>query len=226
MANRQAAGKGIYVIGDLSNGRAYVGSTLYLDKRLVRHARDLKNNCHHNQHLQNSFNAGHEFVVTPIPVQEDVDILDLEQKLIDEHNVDGKLYNIVTNVRYPSIGREVTEETKEKLRQANLGKKRSAESIEKTRQALIGNAYTLGRKQSPEEIAARVAAVTGQVRSAEAILNMKAGRRNSGSVSFSIDGKPYSCYTDASNEYSIAIQTVINRVESTTQRFEGWKRNE
>ena len=47
---------GIYKIINLSNLKFYIGSSKNIQQRWLRHLKDLKNNCHHNIHLQRSFN--------------------------------------------------------------------------------------------------------------------------------------------------------------------------
>jgi len=47
---------GIYKIINLINGKIYIGSSININRRLVRHKSELKNNVHDNEHLQNSYN--------------------------------------------------------------------------------------------------------------------------------------------------------------------------
>lgn len=46
----------IYLIRNRVDGKVYVGSTLYGDRRANEHFCELKNNRHHNTHLQNAYN--------------------------------------------------------------------------------------------------------------------------------------------------------------------------
>jgi hypothetical protein len=71
----------------------------------------------------------------------------------------------------PRLGQSPSEETKEKLRQANLGKKQSPEAIEKKR--LAG----LSRKMSPEAIAKSVAKRKGQKRTPEQLERMRTAQQ-------------------------------------------------
>jgi predicted GIY-YIG superfamily endonuclease len=45
---------GIYSIRNMVNNKLYIGSSTYVQKRLVEHRRCLKNNIHTNQHLQHA----------------------------------------------------------------------------------------------------------------------------------------------------------------------------
>ena len=47
---------GIYAIENLLNGKIYVGSSMNLNRRKAQHLYALRNNCHHNSHLQSAFN--------------------------------------------------------------------------------------------------------------------------------------------------------------------------
>jgi group I intron endonuclease len=47
---------GIYKIENVIDGKKYVGSSKNLNKRKATHWRSLRNNKHHNQHLQRAFN--------------------------------------------------------------------------------------------------------------------------------------------------------------------------
>jgi len=55
-------------------------------------------------------------------------------------------------LRQAHLGKKHSPETVEKRRQATLGKKRSPEALEKMSQAKLGNKYYLGKKRSPETI--------------------------------------------------------------------------
>jgi|SRR5690554_6146055 len=46
---------GIYVIKNILNGKIYVGSSVDIDKRWVRHKRELRKGQHHNKHLQSAY---------------------------------------------------------------------------------------------------------------------------------------------------------------------------
>lgn len=47
---------GIYKITNLINGKLYIGKSVNVKERKTTHLRDLRNNKHHNQHLQNAVN--------------------------------------------------------------------------------------------------------------------------------------------------------------------------
>lgn len=47
---------GIYLIYCINNGKAYVGSSKSVARRLTSHRHNLRHNCHGNKHLQNAWN--------------------------------------------------------------------------------------------------------------------------------------------------------------------------
>lgn len=50
---------GIYKI--VINNKAYVGSSFNIERRIIQHKSDLKNQRHDNPHLQNAYNKYNEF---------------------------------------------------------------------------------------------------------------------------------------------------------------------
>lgn len=47
--------QGIYSITDKTNGKSYIGQSVNIEKRFLKHQGYLKNNYHPNQHLQNAY---------------------------------------------------------------------------------------------------------------------------------------------------------------------------
>lgn len=55
--------KGVYQIRNTQNNKLYIGSSVNIDKRRRQHFTDLKNNQHHNIHLQRSYNKCNDCLV-------------------------------------------------------------------------------------------------------------------------------------------------------------------
>lgn len=113
---------GIYVIINKVNGKKYVGSSKNVRKRRNRHFSELRRNTHKNRKLQNSFNKygedNFEFKLLE-EVTDKNELIIREQFFIDK--LKPKLnINLIAN---SSLGVKRSEETKEKIRQANLGLK-------------------------------------------------------------------------------------------------------
>lgn len=145
---------GIYVITDVTAGKAYVGSSVNLRVRLNTHARDLKKGTHANYRLQKAHDKGHRLTVLPIPVEDGLDVCVLEQKLLDEYADSGLLYNIAKDASAPMLGRTMSDEAKEKMRIANTGFRHTPETLVR----LSENAKARGMPRSVIEagIASRV----------------------------------------------------------------------
>lgn len=85
---------GIYLIKNKKNGKMYVGQSVNVNDRFVRHKTLLKHNKHYNRYLQNSYNKHgleqFEFIV--LEECEECLLDSREQHWIDSHDED-KLYN-------------------------------------------------------------------------------------------------------------------------------------
>lgn len=115
--------KGIYCIENLINNKKYIGSSQNVYKRRNRHFSELKNVKHKNSHLQNSYNKYGKDNFKFYVIEEVTDVNNLiirEQYYIDSEK--NMLYNI-NLIANSSLGVKRSEETKEKIRQANLGLK-------------------------------------------------------------------------------------------------------
>lgn len=89
---------GIYKIINTLNSKMYIGSAKDFDVRFSRHIRELKNNVHHNIHLQRSYNKYgfdvFEFkIIERIPYEKDI-IIERENYYIEKFNSKTEGYNI------------------------------------------------------------------------------------------------------------------------------------
>ena len=107
---------GIYKITNTANGKVYIGQSTRLSRRLAEHQADLKNNSHHNRHLQNSYNKyGDVFEVEIIEYCDDEPELDdLERYYIAYYDSMNpkKGYNKEDG---GSLQKSLSEETKKKM---------------------------------------------------------------------------------------------------------------
>lgn len=87
---------GIYYIKNKINNMLYIGQSVDIDRRKRDHLYHLKNNCHVNTYLQNSFNfygeSSFEFGIFEYCNEEELD--ELEIHYMDRYDVQRKGYNI------------------------------------------------------------------------------------------------------------------------------------
>ena len=138
----------VYRIVNNKNGHLYVGSTLKgFNWRKRKHLRELKNQKHHNRHLQNAYNLyGEKHFLFEIleTVSNPKILLRKEQfwtnKLKPQYNVMKDIKSHIgvkrsqetrRKISMALTGKHLSDETKKKLRDANLGKKQSEETIVK-----------------------------------------------------------------------------------------------
>lgn len=137
---------GIYAIR--REDRMYVGHSVNVSKRWVRHRADLRRGTHHNIHLQRSWNKygedAFEFVIL-----EECSVEQLLER--EQHHMDqcSERYNIAP-IAGSRLGLTHTPEAREKIRQANIGRKHSPETRAKMSAQRMGNTYSLGYKHSDE----------------------------------------------------------------------------
>lgn len=143
--------QGIYKIKNLTNGKYYIGSAANFYKRMEQHLYYLKKNIHHSIHLQRAWNkyGAHVFIFGLIEeVNDQKQLIQREQFYIDtlapEYNVcptaGSRLGSLQTKETIEKIrknatkfwlGKNLSEDTKKKIGDANRGHKHSAEAIAK-----------------------------------------------------------------------------------------------
>ena len=110
---------GIYIIRNKTNGNIYIGSTSNFSKRKNRHFRYLQKNIHENRHLQNAFNKYGEDAFEFVIVKHTTNLLEEEQKLLNEYFGKPECYNICGKAGSPGAkGRIKTEEWRRKIAQS------------------------------------------------------------------------------------------------------------
>lgn len=128
----------LYQIRDEQTGEYYLGSTKDRISRKGQHLRDLKKNVHPNIRLQEAYNHGHDLVWTEIPVTNATTATQFEKVLIEECRSDPKCMNMRgvvvhseehrRNLSLAHLGKKLSQETKDKLRNIKLGTKHSDET--------------------------------------------------------------------------------------------------
>lgn len=147
---------GVYRIVNDINCKIYIGSSIHVNKRLEEHRSTLKNNCHHNIHLQRAWNKyGEEnfsFEILEI-IEDDVDMLrQKEQYWMDYYkSYNNNLGYNISHYATGSGGYEVSDETKEKIRQAAIGRKASEATKQKLSEQRTGELNSFYGKHHTDE---------------------------------------------------------------------------
>ena len=143
---------GIYKIEHVDSGKIYIGSAVNIKRRWAEHKHRLKKQIHPNPKLQNAWNkyGAEAFEFTTLISCEPKDFVLYEQRSIDSYEASGdKGYNLCpvagsvlgikrseeTKAKMSAAqkGRELTEEHRRKISEAQLGKKRGPRSEETKR---------------------------------------------------------------------------------------------
>ena len=149
---------GIYMIKNMVNSKIYIGQSVDIERRWRRHRSKLRGNDHDNKHLQNAWNkdgeSNFEFTI----------MCECDENQLDTMEIDyiAKLRtydpDFGYNKTYGGEGCRPTEETKEKLREANkgennpnYGKHLSAEARRKNSEAHKGKNNPMFGKHHSEE---------------------------------------------------------------------------
>jgi len=236
---------GIYKIINLINDKIYIGSAVDLNKRCYQHFYNLKNNTHHSNYLQNSYNKygieNFKFeIILRCPKE---DLLSIEQYLIDyykpqynicktagsllgfKHKDSMKLFHrekMLNNTI--CTGKILSKDHKDKIGNSNKNKIRSLETIEKLRKAKIG------KKQTQETIDKRVSKIKGKKFTQEQ--KLKASQRSSSKKSvYQICSKTgnilneYDSMTKAANFIGVCPDAIGNAIRGVSNFSGGfiWK---
>ena len=127
---------GIYKITNIINGKFYIGSAVNIKARWGSHKSELRDNVHHNRHLQRSYNKRglrvFKFEVLFTCPKED--LIRIEQYCIDNHK---PKYNISPTAGN-CLGVKHTVESKKNMSLAHIGFKVKEETKEKIKNSLKG----------------------------------------------------------------------------------------
>ncbi len=114
--------QGIYCIKNTINDEFYIGSSYHIYKRRNRHFSELKNNKHKNYKLQMLYNLyGKESFIFSI-----IEVVKVKENLVEREQYYINFLKPEININLianSSLGVKRSDETKEKIRQANLGLK-------------------------------------------------------------------------------------------------------
>lgn len=139
---------GTYKIINKTNGKAYYGSSTNLIRRKIRHFKDLENNCHTNQYLQNAYNKDGKdsFCFEILKLTSKENLMNEEQQLLTNY-YGCDCYNICPTAGSPfKKGRRKTDVHKKKL---SASVKKYFESHPSAR--TYRRSLRLGTRMTPEQ---------------------------------------------------------------------------
>lgn len=157
----------IYAIKNIKTEKLYIGSSINYKNRWGDHLTKLKHNRHENQYLQRAWDkyGPDAFIFECIKELQlnitDKELLKEEQYFIDKYDSANPKYGYNINpiaIKPPSWkGKSLTEEHKEKIRQANLGHPVSKETKRKMSKALKGKKKPRTQEWQDKLVASRKA---------------------------------------------------------------------
>lgn len=110
---------GIYYLQNINNNKIYIGKSVNIRKRVSRHNGELSKNKHCNPHLQYAWNIdGRDNFIAGVLELCDKELLSLKEiEYIQSYNASSMLYGYnLTDGGEGALGREVSTETREKIR--------------------------------------------------------------------------------------------------------------
>lgn len=119
--------KGIYSIYSKSQNKYYIGKSIDIHKRILKHQSDLRLNKHHSNYLQNVYNKyGLDDLVFSIikecPNYSNEQLCEIEQKYIKQYDSFHNGFNM-TEGGEGTIGRKFSPETLQKMSERVKGNK-------------------------------------------------------------------------------------------------------
>jgi len=231
---------GIYVIR-LSDTHYYGGRTKNFRVRWADHLRDLREGRHYNRRMQRVYDLHGRFDPEVVSVLAPDECPDAEQAWLDANFRKPGCVNLVASSRGGMTGMVRTPESIEKQRATF---KSRPDLIEKARVSIARNGIKFtpdmirrgvaasalknrGRKQTPEQVARRVEAITGRKNTPETIERMRdSGRRRAAAMPTSHgDGTRALISTQQRGRVWVNDGTVNRRLwpdEAATMVVDGW----
>lgn len=183
----------VYMFHNKTTGQAYVGSTKDTRSRYRGHLASLRRGQHSNANFQEAYSKNTDFDFVSVPFDTREEAFEFEQIILDEFVGEPGFLNISTNAFTsvtPGRTHAVSDEAREKMRQAKLGTIRPPEVGWKISRA------NKGRRMTPEQIERKR---TVHARHGTPVI---------------ADGKWFETRGAAARYYGISVTTVTARIRS------------
>ena len=139
---------GIYAIINNITGMLYVGSAINIHKRFLKHESLLRNNKHHCNYLQNSYNfhTCDAFVFSVLEYINNVEDLIIREQWYINYFEFENLFNSSPKAG-STLGAKYSDKAKQKMSNAHKGKKLSQKHIQNISNAIKGKKHSDKAKQ-------------------------------------------------------------------------------
>lgn len=145
-----------YVIIHPTTEKMYIGSTGDLSGRCSENLKNLRNNEHKNKPLQENYNKEPLIGIAYVPCKDVEEAQNIEQHLVKEIYKDNKVFNVaIENTKLTGVGRKLSKEHVDILKQSNINRDVSLDTKEKMRQSKLRYDATEEGKKRIAELAAR-----------------------------------------------------------------------
>lgn len=206
-----------YALTHKSTGLHYVGSTGDLYTRIVQHKKMLRYGKHKNGNLQKAYDEDPVFSLSFVETETKEDAVIIEQTLLDQLKPKGLLFNIAIDAVNPNQGLQVSDEVKERLRDAAFNqfstpqaKKQHSDLIKKKWQDEEYRNKHIGVKHSDERVAKNSQTVKALWQDPEYRKKMM----ERGGLKISIDGVVYNSIAEAARLLGISEGCISYRCKS------------
>lgn len=228
---------GMYIL-KLINGKFYVGSTKHLTKRLNKHKYLISLGLHDYAELNNSY-KNNEVIEIYVHYTYTLEAArTLEQDLINKFKGSELLLNKAFDVYKPGLGKKLTPEQIEKIKQTHTGKIVSEETRQKLSKAGKGKVISehtkfllrkanLGKRHTQESRDKMSRALTGRKVSPQTCLSISIGKKGKGFPkvalyrSLEVNSRPVVCLgvlyksrAEAAKALGTSDVTIKNRVRN------------
>lgn len=193
---------GVYMIRNIVNNHFYIGnssSKYYIYNRLINHRKDLLKGTHYNKYLQNDFDeyGKNSFEISILEKCEPNQCVVREQYWIE---LLTPVYNVVVKAGSSgSLGREVSQETRNKISEANKLYWSNPDNKSKMKKAFQNRTYSGKPRKRPVY-------TKPKVYTEEGLASLK--KANSVKVKNMITGEVYSSVKQASEILGVNYTTL------------------
>lgn len=214
-------------------GQTYAGSTGAIDRRVSVHKSNLKTGKHAYSELQSTVDKGLPIKMTVKYTSSREVAFNAEQEFLSKNADNPNLLNKSLDARAPGKGHVVSEEHKQKIREANTGRIPSEYNIQRTKEANTGkrpSEYNIQRIK--ETHTGKIVSEETRQKMSESLKgrvctpSMREAVSKASSKPVEIDGTMYPSQRSAAEALKVSDVTIGNRVRSLSPKFSNYSLKE